>query len=1048
MALQKQTVRMSIVDGLDTKTDEKNVIPTRFLEADNVVYTRTGSVSKRYGYVPKPTNIYPTSSINVAGAALSTFKNELLQYNNGNLYTYGEGVSKWSNKGAYPSVAISEKVIKSQDTYLGNPDIAVGNGIKCIVYNSVAQFRDAATDSILSEINLGGDVAKVNFFNNNFVVTYTANNGGWRVYTSWISASDVSTIAGTLLLYIEPFGTGALLYLDTAISNNVLGVTFYASDENRIFCVGVSSSFTKLFQSVAWDNAAGEVTYFPSINAENNKFRIIYTRKQVSGIPSFETVLVTTSGSVSSNYTIAGYTSLTVTSAYPGIARAVGNTSPSDSTKTIVFAEYVIAESTTGGACLDTFALSGNNTVSAVSTIAHGYHIISKAINVGGTLQFCVTPRKYVRSAASSFVRTDSAYLMDAAGNIKARAFVDSVVYNDDGTLGGVDYKQLPAMVSVNGKYATVAVLVNDVVTAQTAFNGNTVNTKISEVDFDFSTAANFFDVEMLNNLHTSGSITMMYDGQQIVEHNFLQAPQTCSMPTTTSATLIQNSDATLTASINTTSGITTTGGSYSYAAVWSWTDSQGNLHRSYPTFLPPIALTATSGSNKWQVAINIQPLQPTFKSTVVLEIYRTELNGTTYYKTSGLSGYARNTNFKNYPYITVIDATPDATLISKETLYNTGGILENEAALPNVFMAPYKGRIFTILSDRKTLQYSKANGQGEPVEFNSALTVQLDQYGGDAVALGVIDDNLIVLKEEAIFVENGEGPLNTGEQNDYRRPALITTDVGCNNPNSVVRTPDGLMFSTNKGIYLLNRSMTVNYIGAPVEVYKNLNITSATLLESTNQVRFTTAEGTALVYDYLHRRWATFSNILAADAVMYSGMFTYLRNNTAETWVETKDVYTDNGAFIPMKLTSAWIAFGGNSSTGDMVQGIQGFERFYKMLLLGTYKSTCNFKVSMGYDYDINYTTSVTVTAGSILGTPVTTSLESSAGSLYIESDPLFQWRIFPKRQKCEAFRFKIEDINSGVPGESFSLSNFAAEIGLKPALYKKGTGNSAGTT
>ena len=81
---------------------------------------------------------------------------------------------------------------------------------------------------------------------------------------------------------------------------------------------------------------------------------------------------------------------------------------------------------------------------------------------------------------------------------------------------------------------------------------------------------------------------------------------------------------------------------------------------------------------------------------------------------------------------------------------------------------------------------------------------------------------------------------------------------------------PLGLMFKSEKGIYLLGRDFKVVYIGAAVEAYNSMTITSATLLADTNEVRFTTMEGRTLVYDYFHNRWATFTGQTAIDSVIY----------------------------------------------------------------------------------------------------------------------------------------------------------------------------------
>ena len=67
-----------------------------------------------------------------------------------------------------------------------------------------------------------------------------------------------------------------------------------------------------------------------------------------------------------------------------------------------------------------------------------------------------------------------------------------------------------------------------------------------------------------------------------------------------------------------------------------------------------------------------------------------------------------------------------------------------------------------------------------------------------------------------------------------------------------MVLTPQGLFFKSNKGIYILERSLVLKYIGFPVDDFNNLNITKADIFAKDNEVRFLTSDGVCLVYNYL----------------------------------------------------------------------------------------------------------------------------------------------------------------------------------------------------
>ena len=70
MALNKQDVEFNFSQGLDTKTDDKQVQPGKMLSLVNSIFTKTGLLKKRNGFAKIATG--PVSSY------LTTFKNSLI----------------------------------------------------------------------------------------------------------------------------------------------------------------------------------------------------------------------------------------------------------------------------------------------------------------------------------------------------------------------------------------------------------------------------------------------------------------------------------------------------------------------------------------------------------------------------------------------------------------------------------------------------------------------------------------------------------------------------------------------------------------------------------------------------------------------------------------------------------------------------------------------------------------------------------------------------------------------------------------------------------
>jgi hypothetical protein len=145
------------------------------------------------------------------------------------------------------------------------------------------------------------------------------------------------------------------------------------------------------------------------------------------------------------------------------------------------------------------------------------------------------------------------------------------------------------------------------------------------------------------------------------------------------------------------------------------------------------------------------------------------------------------------------------------------------------------------------------------------------------------MDDKLIIFKENAIFYLSGDGPNNLGQQDSFIEPQLISSDVGCSVTNSVVLTPQGLFFKSNKGIYLLSRSLGLDYLGAPVDDFNHLSITKADLVAKSDEVRFLTSDGVCLVYNYFRGLWTTFSNHEGSGSIMIGDTYYYVNTEGAE---------------------------------------------------------------------------------------------------------------------------------------------------------------------
>jgi hypothetical protein len=352
--------------------------------------------------------------------------------------------------------------------------------------------------------------------------------------------------------------------------------------------------------------------------------------------------------------------------------------------------------------------------------------------------------------------------------------------------------------------------------------------------------------------------------------------------------------------------------------------------------------------------------------------------------------------------------------------------------------------------------------------EYNSTLTLNLGDER-NLTAIGKLDDKVVVFESGHIHVIYGEGPDNRGQGQDFA-VHYITTDVGCEDQESVIETPAGLIFySKPRGFYLLDRNLQIKFIGGGVEdLARDIDVITATLVPDKAEVRFVFTGGAwfldrwgpsppdtskverppppvftnvvppfvgvALSYNYERGTWMLFRNYDAAAATIYQGKYTMLRNDW-DIWQESETRFDDPTGDNSTSMTTPWI---------KLSEQVQGFGRLWKMTFLGRYMSSLqdlgteeyeagDVVVEVFYDYE---------------------SLPSQAKRFPFQDfgyDPFnsppkraerFQFEIEPARGRCQAVKLKIYEALSVDRGEGltykqghgFEIVSVDFDIGVSP--------------
>lgn len=443
-------------------------------------------------------------------------------------------------------------------------------------------------------------------------------------------------------------------------------------------------------------------------------------------------------------------------------------------------------------------------------------------------------------------------------------------------------------------------------------------------------------------------------------------------------------------------------GATYSWIAVYRWIDAQGKVRRSLPSV--PLQATVTSGNNIATVTVPNCRITSARDASISfqIELYRLPAAGGAYFRTTTAANSYNSATDK-----AIVDSSTDAALAAGELLYaQPGGVLASQPPPPVSFVEAYDRRLWAIAAEDPTLLwYTNQFVDGLAPFFNEALTTRIDDQYGNVTALAPMDNKLIVFKERAIYMIFGVGPDTSGN-GGYQAPQLVAIGdgVAAAQVRSVISTSDGIYFLSNKGLCLLTRGLQVQYIGKPMQNYTSSFVcTGVVLMPDVTQIRWFSAAGTTIVYDYIHQIWGIHTGQPTSSVVIWNGVPVMADVAGANRYVETAGTYLERGSVYGQRITFPYLS----------LAGLRGFQRLYKVQGIG---STTNFTTQVGctfiYDFDDSTAHTQNVTP----------------------NDLLWTWEARPAKQVCTAVKLKIQ--GAAVAGNGFTMAGLALVYGAKRGL------------
>lgn len=996
MTLQKQAVGIPAL-GLNTLADAKSATAGEFDLAENMFLNKTARggamLQKRYGGAALGLARFNGGANISSGSRLATYGSERLMLGRatasaddpGSIHSYipqyflwkPAGVTANVGQGAAPGVGISAQTI-APDQFAGFPTTSYDMAVNpagtqmCVVWSDTLQncygsLIDLTTNEVIAQGGIG-QVATLGW------IRVVALSTGFMTFRSGFTA-------GALTSRFLTYAGGTLIAADVSV-DTILNATLKAdfikngSNDSVLCAYHTTTPNTKILIWNANQTSGGSTT-----NAEIPSQAIGWVNWDFSDNNGYLAFVSAVTGAKVFTVAQAG-PAVSATTTMDAAVTAAANITGYRTAAAAQFNVYIeVRAAATYNCLIRRWPGSGASSV------------FMRSVGLAGACFKVASNSRYYLPVAYDSTLQAGYYLVDVmrSTGTTVMPIVGRALYG----LGG----GLTATASLGSAAAITSSVTGLPVLRLIENPSGTKMRGVCILRFDFAATSVSGAKQVGEDLHYSAGITRIYDGALSTElgfHVFPEAP-------------------TLVAALG---GSLTLLGSYQYSVVYAWADNRGQWHRSAPSPIASVTLTGVQS----QVTLTIPALRLTnkndgdgsFMQNTVAEIYRTVASGTTFYRLKGARGGFDLGSAVTVDTVSYVDQDSDATISGDAILYTAGKVLPRIGPPMARLMENWRNRLFLAGTENPlelwvSNEYSPGLGG---VSFSDALVMSMESDGGPITALCEMDDRLVIFKRSAIYVLTGNGPTLTGD-NQYQQPTRLTATIGAVEQRGVVKTKDGVMFKSTRGIYLLAHTGQIVYAGAGVDTYNSLTVTGACVLEDEEQVRFTTAEGRTLVYHYGFPdeqgigRWTTYTNQPAVDCIVWNGKFVFLKSDGTVV-EETVGAYTDPSATsITAKVRWAWLSL------------TQFFGRFklYGVSILGDFLASFTLTHRIAYDYDA-------------------TVVESETKSVTAATLPPLQ--LNPARRRAVAIQPTLEETSTT---QGFTVSGLGLEVGVEPGAAKFGS-------
>jgi hypothetical protein len=1092
----KQSINISFGKGLDTKTDPWHIPVGKFLSLENTVFTSLERLTKRNGYGYLPPLPQPATFI-------TTFNKNLTAIGS-NLQALSESTNQWFTKGTLQPLELEVLPLIRSNTNQSQADTAIApNGLICTVYTdqtptslSTPRYMYVVANSVTGQNiiqptvipGLTGVVTgspRVFILGAYFVIVFT-NVISSASHLQYIAISTNNpNIVTTNTDITSNYAASSGLSWDGFVANGILYFAYDTTSGGQSIQLRYLSSTLGLSGATTYSTSGKVTATLMSVTADTSgTSAIIYASYYDSATSTGYTLAVDSNLNKIISTPVETITSGTIlnlaTVAQGGVLTLFYEVSNNYGYDSSIPTHYI-----------STVTCTQSGTVGATSILCRSVGLASKAFLVNGEGYFV---------GAYQSVFQPTYFLFNQIGQVVARfAYANGGGYC---TKGLPSVTVTGAIAQLAYLFKDFVTSQNTSTTESITKSNIYSQTGINLISFTIGTS-NVIPVEIGQSLHLSGGFLWQYDGYIPVEHNFYVWPDSVegspvnsggamlsqeyqyqavytwtdnqgnvhysapSIPnivdmSTANKSFTQPTALTPTANLTIGSNIIVVSSATGLTIGQIVTDTTTPANIQAGSYITKIAgtsvtlslpATATATGDTLSIAsinsvtLNIPTLRLTYKiaNPVKIEIFRWSVAQQEFFQITSLTQPLINNT--SVDYVTYTDTQADNQILGNSLIYTTGGVVEDIGAPSFNSITLFDDRVWGIdAEDPNLLWYSKQVIEATPVEMSDLFTLYVPPSTaaqgstGNIQCLFPMDDKLILFKANAIYFINGTGPDNTGANSQYSNPIFVTSTVGTIDQQSIGMTDNGLMFQSDKGYWLLERSaQQCVYLGAAVEEFTlEGTANSAMVIPETTQFRATLDSGVTLMMDYFNEnQWGTFSGVPAISATIYQNFHTFL-DKYGRLFQETPGSYLDGTNPVLMSFQTGWIN----------IAGISGYQRIYELIFLGKFLSPANLVVSIAYDFKEPVQQSI-ITPTNYTGVYGSDSLYGQT-SPYGGEGPVLQWRVQTQIQKCQVFQISVQeqfDPSYGtVAGAGFTLSGITGVIDIKKGYRPIKTANTVG--